>query len=118
RWVTGLRVDHPDGLYDPVQYFHDLQAACSAASLDAPVEEVDPDRKSFYVVAEKILSGGEERRKSWTVSGTTGYGFLNHLNALFIDPEAEQAITSTYERFTELDIPFDDLAYLCKRLIL
>jgi (1->4)-alpha-D-glucan 1-alpha-D-glucosylmutase len=118
RWVTGVRVDHPDGLYDPVQYFHDLQAASSAASMGTPVDEVEPERKSFYVVAEKILSGDERRRKSWTVSGTTGYGFLNQLNAAFIDPDAEEAMNDAYTRFTGVTTSFEDLAYWCKRLIL
>ena len=26
--VTGLRVDHPDGLYNPVEYFYRLQKGC------------------------------------------------------------------------------------------
>ena len=30
-WVTALRVDHPDGLLDPQQYFTDLQRLSSEA---------------------------------------------------------------------------------------
>jgi (1->4)-alpha-D-glucan 1-alpha-D-glucosylmutase len=34
-FVTGLRIDHVDGLFDPVQYLGDLQAACLEARMRA-----------------------------------------------------------------------------------
>ncbi|MGH7316624.1 MAG: hypothetical protein ACREJS_10230, partial [Candidatus Rokuibacteriota bacterium] len=66
--VTGLRVDHPDGLYAPAEYFRRLQRECARA-LGAPS---DADR-SFFIVAEKILSPGESLPRSWPIAGTTGY---------------------------------------------
>jgi (1->4)-alpha-D-glucan 1-alpha-D-glucosylmutase len=112
-WVTGLRVDHPDGLSDPVRYFQDLQQACRrAAGAECG------DERPFYIVAEKIMVGDERPRRTWAVHGTTGYGFLNELNSLFVDPSAEAPLTRIYEKFTGNNVPFADLIYQSKRLIL
>ena len=46
------------------------------------------DRPAFYIAAEKILGHGEFLPDNWPVAGTTGYGFLNALNGLFVDAEA------------------------------
>jgi (1->4)-alpha-D-glucan 1-alpha-D-glucosylmutase len=84
RRVSGLRVDHPDGLRDPLQYFQRLRAAC-------------PDT---WIVAEKILLGSERLRESWPIEGTTGYDFLNVVGRLFVDPAGEQPLTDFYREFT------------------
>jgi len=73
--ITGLRVDHPDGLFDPATYFDRLQEMTKEAG--APAGAASPEGRSFYVVAEKILSSGESLNADWQVHGTTGYGFLN-----------------------------------------
>jgi (1->4)-alpha-D-glucan 1-alpha-D-glucosylmutase len=63
--------------------------------------------------------GSEERpRTEWAVDGTTGYGFLNEVNRLLIDPASEEAINGAYQSFTNRLIPFPDLVYQCKQLIL
>src|SRR6185369_13606818 len=74
--VTGLRVDHPDGLLDPRVYFERLQE---------PFAAHNDDERQLYVVAEKILSSGESLRGGWPIAGTTGYEFLNDVNALFVE---------------------------------
>ncbi len=107
-WITGLRVDHPDGLYDPTAYFNELQRAAQEAASTG----------SFYVVAEKIMGREERPRLDWNVHGTTGYEFLNEVNGLFVEPQAKDAIYATYERFTGQLLPFTDLVYESKRLIL
>ena len=89
RWISerrlsGLRVDHPDGLRDPLEYFQRLRAAC-------------PDT---WIVAEKILLGSESLRESWPVDGTTGYDFLNMVGRLFVDPAGAQPLTDFYREFT------------------
>jgi (1->4)-alpha-D-glucan 1-alpha-D-glucosylmutase len=117
-WVTGLRVDHPDGLYDPVQYFERLQKACAAAASGAAEEDVDPHQRPFFIVAEKVIVGDEKPRRNWAVQGTTGYGFLNELNSLYVDPAAESAFRDLYRRFSGVQASLDDLIYRCKRLIL
>ena len=84
RWVasgevTGLRVDHPDGLADPGGYVRALRAAAPHA----------------WLVVEKILHPGEDLPASWPVDGTTGYDALREIIAIFVDPTGEP-------RFTEL----------------
>ena len=74
-WVDGFRIDHPDGLLDPLGYFERLAAAAFPEHAVAPP-----------VCVEKILSHGERLRAEWPVAGTTGYDFLNQAEALFIDP--------------------------------
>ena len=110
-WITGLRIDHPDGLFDPARYFEDLQKAC--------LSEEDLARgKRFYVVAEKIIAADEELRKNWQVEGTTGYGFLNLLNGLFINSGGQKAFQNLYERWTGWKSSLGDLVYESKQLIL
>ena len=69
--VTGLRVDHVDGLRDPAAYLARLQELFA-----------DP----LYVVVEKILAPGEDLPAGWPVAGTSGYDFLAAANRLFVDP--------------------------------
>ncbi len=107
-YVSGLRIDHPDGLFEPERYFRTLQDACKSSTEDGP----------FYVVAEKILSGNEPLRTSWPISGTTGYEFLNLLNGLFVDRSKKKAFEQLYSRFTGWTGTFEDLVCDSKRLIL
>ena len=72
----------------------------------------------FYIVAEKILTGNEPLRTEWAVEGTTGYGFLNLVNGLFVDHTKEKAFQQLYRRFTGWTTAFDDLVCDSKRLIL
>lgn len=111
--VTGLRVDHPDGLFEPAGYFRRLQDACRQARNAAKA-----DRRPFYIVAEKIVIGDEELRPDWAIEGTTGYGFLNCLNGLFVDSANQAAIGRLYTSLTGWRRPYLDLVYECKRLVL
>jgi len=110
--VEGLRIDHPDGLYDPKQYFHRLQQAIGG-KLFAPGE-----RLPLYLVIEKILADHERLPDSWPVHGDTGYRFANLVNNLFVDSAAEQHMTSIYHDFTNMDTNFGTLAYEAKKLIM
>ncbi|MDZ7700368.1 MAG: malto-oligosyltrehalose synthase [Deltaproteobacteria bacterium] len=101
-WVHGLRVDHPDGLREPGDYFHRLRAFC-------------PDA---WIVAEKILEPGEKLPSDWPIAGTTGYDFLNLAGGLFIDPQGEANLTRFYEDFTGTQTKLDALVRECKRLVL
>lgn len=81
--IHGLRLDHTDGLYDPTAYFAALRSAFR-------------DRE-LYIVAEKILARSETLPTTWAVDGTTGYDFLSEASALFVDPQAEPALTRLFE---------------------
>jgi (1->4)-alpha-D-glucan 1-alpha-D-glucosylmutase len=141
--LTGLRIDHPDGLYDPEKYFRTLQrehvlniARRDPALAGADVQSILPALREgidhalptgndaghtdwpAYVVAEKILAPDEPLPPHWAVDGTSGYDFLNKVNGLFIDAAAEQAFTWLYQQQTGDRTPFPDLVYRKKRLIL
>ncbi|PYN14429.1 MAG: malto-oligosyltrehalose synthase, partial [Candidatus Rokuibacteriota bacterium] len=107
--VTGLRVDHPDGLYAPAEYFQRLQRGCARAL------GRDDD---FYVVAEKILAPGEHLPEGWPTAGTTGYEFLNLVNGVFVDRAQARALEQVYARLIRVRPPFSDVVYECKRLIM
>jgi (1->4)-alpha-D-glucan 1-alpha-D-glucosylmutase len=94
--VDGVRVDHPDGLANPAEYFRRLE--------DAGVE---------HIWAEKILEPGEELR-DWPIEGTTGYEFLNDVLALCVNRDAEETLTSFYEDFTGDTRRFEDIVSLSK----
>jgi (1->4)-alpha-D-glucan 1-alpha-D-glucosylmutase len=120
--VTGLRIDHVDGLLDPSRYLERLQRACAAAespSADSPGTAPPGDGGlQTYVVVEKILSGDETLPREWPIHGTTGYDFLNTLNGLFVDAGGARAIEKLYQRIRDGRGEFDDLFYQARRLIL
>jgi len=82
--VSGLRVDHVDGLRAPQAYLDKLRAAA-------------PDA---YVVVEKILENGETLPESFPVQGTTGYDFMAHVDGLLVDANNEEAMTALYHAYT------------------
>jgi (1->4)-alpha-D-glucan 1-alpha-D-glucosylmutase len=110
--VDGLRIDHVDGLFDPGDYLHRVQARA---------RELRPDvytaATPLYLVVEKILSEDEELPR-WPVEGTTGYDFLVKVNGLFVDHRNERAVNQVYEQFARLRVPFREIAYRGKQLIL
>jgi (1->4)-alpha-D-glucan 1-alpha-D-glucosylmutase len=88
--VDGLRIDHPDGLADPVGYLRALR-----------------ERGVERVWVEKIVDPDEKLRADWPVCGTTGYEFLNDAIAVFVDPAAEPVF--------DPGRPFGEVALECKR---
>ncbi len=107
--VTGLRIDHIDGLHDPAGYLRKMQLRLA--------NEASGDR-SFYIVLEKILEHGEELPCDFPVSGTTGYDFLDAVNALFVDPKGLQQLDHFYRGFTGVSETFDDICYARKKQII
>jgi len=112
--VTGLRIDHPDGLYLPNEYFEKLQRR-AAAALARPLPN---DKRAIYLVVEKILSGNEQLRPDWPVHGTTGYDFMNDAVGVLVDGLAERAITSAFHKFIGHTLHFGHLVYAKKRLVM
>lgn len=108
--VDGLRIDHPDGLYDPAKYFDRLREGLS--------RERKGEAGDFYVIAEKILTDKERLRKDWPLQGTTGYEFANLVNGVFVDSSAAYKMQRTYESFCGGRAEYRDLVYNCKHLIL
>ena len=112
--VTGVRIDHPDGLYLPKEYFEKLQRR-AAAGLGIPLPK---DGRAIYLVVEKILTGNETLRADWPVHGTTGYEFAKLVSNVLVDASAEQAITKAFQRFIGHSMPFGHLVYAKKRLVM
>jgi (1->4)-alpha-D-glucan 1-alpha-D-glucosylmutase len=113
--VDAVRIDHPDGLFDPKRYFEMLQGLAADARGAGPA--AGPEER-LYVVAEKILSGREKLPSSWPVAGTTGYNFLNDLNGLFIDASQARQLRRIYVKLTGHLEPFDEVLYESKSLIM
>jgi (1->4)-alpha-D-glucan 1-alpha-D-glucosylmutase len=113
--ITAVRVDHPDGLFDPASYFEMLQGLAARAW---GVERAPGAAGPLYVVAEKILSPNEALPAGWPVHGTTGYTFLNEVNGLFVDETAGRRLRRAYTRFTGHQAPFGDVVYDSKKLIM
>ena len=142
--ATGLRVDHPDGLYDPAAYFQQLQRNCflhrtlsersggergdtdsahdpsAKAILDCydDLLKENPHYRPFYIVGEKILIKSEKIPDDWPVFGTTGYDFMNLVNGVFVDTGNAKAIDSAYSRFIGERWNFPEIALQKKRLIM
>ncbi|HEX5727207.1 MAG TPA: malto-oligosyltrehalose synthase [Longimicrobiaceae bacterium] len=106
--VTGLRIDHPDGLFHPRDYLRDLQRETMGLE----------GRERFYVVVEKILTGDESLPDDWPCDGTVGYEFANRVNGLFVDGAAGERLDLLYHRCSRRRGDFPELAYEKKRLIL
>ncbi|MGD9819249.1 MAG: malto-oligosyltrehalose synthase [Desulfomonilaceae bacterium] len=100
--VTGLRIDHVDGLYDPATYLQKLR-------LKAP---------TTYIIVEKILNLNEDLPDFWPVQGTTGYDFTNFSNGLFCQKENVQAFTKINSSVTGSKTLYEDVATNNKRLII
>jgi len=107
--VTGLRIDHIDGLHDPIGHMRKLQLRLAGEPAGG---------ESFYIVVEKILEHGEELPREFPVSGTTGYDFLDSVNALFVDPDGLQKLDRFYRNFTGVTATFDDICYERKKQVI
>src|SRR5213595_1243636 len=112
--ITGLRIDHPDGLYRPLEYFEKLQSRCAKA-LRVPLPK---DGRAIYLIVEKILTGDEQLPQNWPVHGTTGYDFANQVAGVLVDHNAEGAITKIFKRFISHSLHFGHLVYAKKRLVM
>ena len=110
--IDGLRIDHPDGLYNPRQYFERLR--CGQAALAGEGRKSE----SCYIVAEKILTGDETLPQNWPIHGTTGYNFANLVNGLFVDPAGEQSTERTYCIFVRKHRDLRELLRECKKRVM
>ena len=106
--LQGLRIDHVDGLFDPLAYCQALQRRASEAVGGG----------TFYIVVEKILAGHEHLDARWPVAGTTGYEFMVLAAGLFVDPAGEAPLSEAYERFLGRTVDARAMREDAKRLII
>lgn len=139
--ATGLRIDHPDGLWNPAYYLRNLQKYylisklshsrqspyhISPEKIECVVEEWLSNLETssgriiwpLYVVIEKILSRGEKLPAHWAIYGTTGYDFLNNLNSLFVAKQNQKVFDRLYARFIGQQIDLPNLINSCKKMIM
>ncbi len=100
RWLRegvldGVRVDHPDGLRDPLQYFERLRTAAPEA----------------WIIGEKILEAGEFLPENWPIQGTSGYDFMNQALGLLVKPEGLKKLGEHYRAFTGDEATFPVTAH-------
>jgi (1->4)-alpha-D-glucan 1-alpha-D-glucosylmutase len=140
--ISGLRIDHPDGLWDPAGYFRRLQesyleaiderrktedeSSANGTENNALATKSDPSSfllhprsaRPLYIVAEKILARGERLPEDWAVHGTSGYDYLNALNGIFVDGSTEKRFSEIYADFIGTRLRFDDLVYATRKQIM
>jgi (1->4)-alpha-D-glucan 1-alpha-D-glucosylmutase len=132
--VTGLRIDHCDGMFNPRQYLIRLQLlyVASQCSGPAPKEPVGANgieleirdalrgydwtqsQGPLYTVVEKILEPREALPREWPVCGTSGYDFIHLANHVFIQPQNESKFTAFYAKILGREIDPSELIYRCK----
>jgi (1->4)-alpha-D-glucan 1-alpha-D-glucosylmutase len=107
---AGLRIDHIDGLRDPLAYLNKLQERVAAN---------EPHQQSCsHVLVEKILALHETLPPDWPVSGTTGYDYLNQANGIFVNPEGARQLEDIYADFIGRRQDFCDVLYQKKKLVM
>lgn len=124
--IDGVRIDHPDGLWDPAGYFRQLQHAfvrglvgsdAGDAEISAGLDRIGEESGIWplYVVGEKILEHGEQLPADWPIAGTVGYEFAQAATGLFVDPAARVMFDRIFGRFTGDKIRFPELVYEMKQ---
>ena len=93
--LDGVRVDHPDGLRDPLEYFERLREAAPGA----------------WILGEKILAANEYLREDWPIEGTTGYDFLNVALGLLVDAGGMEKLRAIYGEFSGEPVDFPAIAH-------
>jgi len=144
--LTGIRIDHIDGLYDPAKYLAKLGSELRFSVSTQPVvnftafdekstalDEISTARgeksnargesekrssdPNFYVVVEKVLAPGETL-PPFRCAGTTGYDFLDIVNAVFVDPAGLASLTDFYRAHTGITSSFEDVVYERKKQVI
>jgi (1->4)-alpha-D-glucan 1-alpha-D-glucosylmutase len=105
--IDGLRIDHIDGLLDPAAYL---------VGLKKNIQKIIG--QDFYVIVEKILANDESIRPQWRIEGTTGYDFLNAVNAIFVDKNGYQYLVDDYKRFTGVECPWSEVRRQSKKQVI
>jgi malto-oligosyltrehalose synthase len=110
--LDGLRIDHSDGLYDPLGYFRRLAARIAQATAAAGASHY------VYLVAEKITASFERLPADWPLHGETGYHFANVVNRLLVDTASKGRMGRIYRSFVGEPRQWSDIAYECQHRVL
>ncbi|HZE92908.1 MAG TPA: malto-oligosyltrehalose synthase, partial [Rhizobacter sp.] len=117
--VQGLRIDHPDGLHDPAQYFERLQQGfAQRTGIELSRDAKGRLDRPLYVVAEKIAAPHEDVPDTWAVHGSTGYRFAMVVNGVLVDTSAARRFDRLWQGFSGEAASFAELCYQGKRAIM
>jgi (1->4)-alpha-D-glucan 1-alpha-D-glucosylmutase len=100
-YVTGLRIDHVDGLRDPKGYLSMLHRRVPTT----------------WVVVEKVLEPGEKLPEGWPCAGTTGYDFMRQVTGLWLHPEGLESLEHAYRAFTGETLDWSEVVRSGKRRV-
>jgi (1->4)-alpha-D-glucan 1-alpha-D-glucosylmutase len=118
---AGFRIDHIDGLRDPLGYLTRVRERLTASAAPHNATQLPasrPPQHGPYVIVEKILENDEQLPSEWPVAGTTGYDFMNFAARLFVDEQHADRIDEIYADWTGLRVDFDDVVYEKKKLVM
>jgi len=101
--IQGFRIDHIDGLYDPLQYCQRLRKAVG---------------EDCFIIAEKILEARESMPEHWPLQGTSGYEFLSDVSQLMTDRVGSKKLLTLYQQLVPDLSPYAKIVFLNKKLIL
>lgn len=107
--LQGLRLDHIDGLRDPVQYFQRLRRL---------VRDAQGGGKPFYVVIEKILGEGEKLPAFAGVHGTTGYEWMNVITHVLTDGHGLEPLDEIWRQISNRSPQLGPILREAKRRVL
>ncbi len=110
--LDGLRIDHSDGLYDPLGYFRRLTGRIAQATAAAG------SSRSVYLVAEKITASFERLPADWPLHGETGYHFANVVNRLLVDTSSKGRMGRTYRAFIGEPRHWPQIVHQCQHRVL
>jgi (1->4)-alpha-D-glucan 1-alpha-D-glucosylmutase len=110
---AGFRIDHIDGLRDPLGYLSRLRERLSVPGGEPASQPTEP-----YLIVEKILARDEQLPLDWPVQGTTGYDFMNFASRLFVDEQRVESLNDVYVEWTGQRIDFADVVYEKKKLVM
>ena len=105
--VHGVRVDHVDGLLDPLAYLRQLRSELESVPTARP-----------WLVVEKVLDPSERLGTHWPIDGTTGYDALDALNRLFVSGRGMRILRRFFQRLVDESITFREEAHRSKRMIM
>jgi (1->4)-alpha-D-glucan 1-alpha-D-glucosylmutase len=135
--ITGLRIDHCDGMFNPREYLVRLQELYTASLCFGPcAKEATPSgieqevidaaatkdwaeaKLPLYCMVEKILEPGEVLPRDWPVQGTSGYDFVHFANQLFIQPKNQKRFNTLYAEVLGERVRPERILLDSKRMIL
>ena len=108
--LQGLRLDHVDGLLDPMQYTRRLGQLGRQATRSS--------KRRLYVVVEKILGSNEALPRFPDIDGTTGYEWLNIISRLLLDERGLPALDRAWQRAAGERRSFGEILEQAKRRVI